>query len=321
MRRITFDPATLDADDRAWFNDWLARAADATAKFVTAWERWYAHERGLPPPGGTAGTGSPPRAPRFNADIWTEFKNRFLETRFGNKCVYCETANPVRWPVEVEHFRPKGEVGFRTAQGSIARARTRDSANAEIDHPGYFWLAYNWRNLLPCCKRCNSGKGKNTQFPITKGYLFLRQLSAADGDAFARATASTLWPGWYYCAPEDLDLVEEPQLVNPCLEDPATHITFGLKGIEAGVTEKGRCTIQTFDLADEGLRQQRQKAQEDGIMNYLFLLTAFKKTGSTIEDAKKEALKKLTAESASLEYSAAVLSAIPVYWKQLDPGG
>jgi hypothetical protein len=45
----------------------------------------------------------------------------------------------------------------------------------EFEHPGYYWLAYEWTNLLPSCYDCNSfrrhgtmkaGPGKNERFPV-----------------------------------------------------------------------------------------------------------------------------------------------------------
>ena len=48
------------------------------------------------------------------------------------------------------------------------------------DHPGYYWLVYNWKNLLPACTHCNQYRiarprwresintrgGKSTHFPV-----------------------------------------------------------------------------------------------------------------------------------------------------------
>lgn len=322
MLKINFDPDQLEPEDRKWWDAWLKRATDATARHIAAWEAWYVSKTrpgdaaaGINPGGGLK---KPPTRPNFNDAIWTEFKNQLLVKIFGNKCSYCETANPIRWPVEVEHYRPKGDVGYRSGDGAIAKARTKDAADQDIDHPGYFWLAYNWKNLLPCCKRCNSGKGKNTQFPTGKGYIFLRKLKAGD-DALTRASASTIWKGWYYAAPEDLDPVEDPLLINPYLEDPADHITFGIKGIAASKTPKGEYSIATFDLADQDLREQRQRAQEMGLLSYMFLLQSFRAIGDSLDIAREKALKKMEQDRRNLEYSAAVFDALPVLWKQLAP--
>lgn len=60
-----------------------------------------------------------------------------LHQLFHGKCAYCESDYHSQAPVDIEHYRPKAEV-------------TEDKA-----HPGYWWLAANWDNLLPSCIDCN----------------------------------------------------------------------------------------------------------------------------------------------------------------------
>jgi hypothetical protein len=79
---------------------------------------------------------------------------------FYGKCAYCETDIVGYQHGDVEHFRPKAGV--------------TDEGDLPIDeHPGYYWLAYDWRNLLPSCEKCNqpseiSGRkvGKHNRFPV-----------------------------------------------------------------------------------------------------------------------------------------------------------
>ncbi|ADL02219.1 HNH endonuclease [Brevundimonas subvibrioides] len=59
-----------------------------------------------------------------------------MERLFHGKCAYCESRYDITAPVDIEHFRPKGEV-----EGEI--------------HTGYWWLAADWENLLPSCIDCN----------------------------------------------------------------------------------------------------------------------------------------------------------------------
>lgn len=82
--------------------------------------------------------------------LWSEAKvKKFLyESQYG-KCCYCERTRD-KIEVDVEHFRPKAEV-----------------EEAE-DHPGYWWLAYSWENLLIACKKCNQ-KYKKSKFPLKQG--------------------------------------------------------------------------------------------------------------------------------------------------------
>jgi hypothetical protein len=324
MRKIDFDPPkTLQPGDQEWWNDWSVRARKAIEKQIAGWEAWTMArqaEATAPPPPGTKA--APKKPPRFNEDLWTEFKDRLLKSVFGNKCAYCESSKPARWPVHVEHFRPKGAVEYRKeGDETLYPAKTIDPDGKEIDHPGYFWLAYNWRNLLPSCSHCNTGNGKNAQFPISEGkpYVFLRKVTPADGDMYARAFPSPTWKGMYYLAPEDLNDVEDPLLLNPCVQKPSEHIRFGVGGVATGLTPQGKHSMDVFDLRDEDLRQERQEAQESGLTKYLILMVGYKTQGKPFDKARELALKNLDDERASMEYSAAVLDTLPAYWNTLAP--
>ena len=87
---------------------------------------------------------------RHFKNIWSDPKvKKFLyESQYG-KCCYCERTQDKR-ATDVEHFRPKVEV-----------------EEAE-DHPGYWWLAYSWRNLLIACKIC-SQEYEKSKFPLKPG--------------------------------------------------------------------------------------------------------------------------------------------------------
>jgi hypothetical protein len=63
-----------------------------------------------------------------------------LNKHFGFKCAYCESFYGATAPPDVEHYRPKGEIvdGKHTLR------------------PGYYWVAVEWKNLLPSCRDCNS---------------------------------------------------------------------------------------------------------------------------------------------------------------------
>jgi hypothetical protein len=74
----------------------------------------------------------------------------FLLALTSGKCAYCESVILNTHPGEVEHFRPKGRV--RGRDGKVEKVTI---GGAETEHPGYWWLAYAWSNLLPCCIDCN----------------------------------------------------------------------------------------------------------------------------------------------------------------------
>src|ERR1035441_2039073 len=85
-------------------------------------------------------------SPPVNTRVYGALKACLIEY-FGGKCAYCESEfTSVAWG-DVEHYRPK-----RSVMGE--------------KHPGYYWLAYDPRNLLPSCQKCNQGSGKRNYFPI-----------------------------------------------------------------------------------------------------------------------------------------------------------
>ena len=148
---------------------------------------------------------------------------------FYDKCSYCE------WPLarvdwDVDHYRPKGRV--REVPG----------------HPGYYWLAYDWSNLLPACVRCNRPRrglpdrdgtraretaGKADQFPLAGGSI--------------RAHTS-----------RDNLALEKPLLLNPTIHNPEEHITFDPKsGAPIPKTDEGEESIRIYNLDSSELNRQR----------------------------------------------------------------
>ncbi len=65
----------------------------------------------------------------------------------NKKCGYCERRRDVNRESDIDHFRPKAEVTMAP------------------DHTGYWWLAYEWKNLLFSCRHCNQSYKVN-HFPI-----------------------------------------------------------------------------------------------------------------------------------------------------------
>ncbi len=122
-------------------------------------------------------------------------------------------------------------------------------------HPGYFWLAYDWDNLLPSCILCNQLNRTPTNELIGKGNRF--------PTVGQHATA----PG------EDLE-AEQPLLLNPLKDDPAEHLVLDpTTGILGGKTEKGKTTIAVLGLNREGLLTYRKQTYQNVIRDYAFWLT------------------------------------------------
>ncbi|MBW3128783.1 hypothetical protein [Hymenobacter profundi] len=124
------------------------------------------------------------------------------------KCCYCEGKLLAVGYGEVEHYRPKN--GFK--QGP----------NLPLEKPGYYWLAYEWDNLLFTCKRCNGGHKRN-YFPLA---------NHPSGRAYSHHDALTQ---------------EQPLLLHPVYDDPAIHIGFR-RAVAVAKTSRGQATIQLCGL-------------------------------------------------------------------------
>jgi hypothetical protein len=175
--------------------------------------------------------------PALRESIWQDFKKRVLRFTDNGRCVYCEGLYEPGAFSDAEHYAPKGMV-------------TQD--RQEVNHPGYYWLAYEWQNLLLSCKKCNSKHedldnncshdGKFCEFPVAK-----RRSSHPCDD-------SAKW--W-----ENL-LAEDPLLFHPYYDNPEEHFKAGKMGVLCGKTQKGRVTVEICHLNRRELRSDRIREEE-----------------------------------------------------------
>ena len=163
-----------------------------------------------------------------------------LHALFHGKCAYCESFFDATAPVDVEHFRPKGRL-------------SEDSM-----HPGYWWLAADWDNLLPSCIDCNRRR---------------RQTRATlDGAPMAESSGKQdLFPmDGAYIASHDVDIAaERPLLLNPCRDDPAQHLAFrvlpdpllalALPLDATDTPQRGAAAIRVYGLNRLALVQERTR--------------------------------------------------------------
>lgn len=127
-----------------------------------------------------------------------------LKSAFNGKCAYCESKILHVAPPDIEHFRPKGEV-------------------AEDDtHPGYWWLASDWENLLLSCRDCNASR-YHTVLEAKAGALASAVVLAGKHCSFPVNGA--------YRAMSDAEnhLDEDPLLIDPTTKDPQHHLTWSLE--------------------------------------------------------------------------------------------
>ena len=142
-----------------------------------------------------------------------------------DKCAYCES-RPIRSRGQVEHFRPTS--GWKHTKGG------------QLMKPGYFWLAYEWSNLLFSCEMCNDQGHKGNLFPLAGGST--------------RATPDVTGTS-----------NESPLLINPYDEKPDDHIEWNTDIPKPKKqSAKGRTTIDVFGLdRDVLLMDDRRGLLED----------------------------------------------------------
>lgn len=151
-----------------------------------------------------------------------------LNNLYNNKCGFCE-AKRKSATLQIEHFRPRNYRKNNT-------------------HTGYPWLSYEWSNLLLACSHCNSKK--SSWFPISSSNKRVANQPSDRKDW--RADAKIM-------------LDEEALLLNPELDEPSEHLEVSPEDYEIkGITEKGKKSIEVYDLNREILHLEwRKKAIDD----------------------------------------------------------
>jgi uncharacterized protein (TIGR02646 family) len=211
---------------------------------------------------------------KFNDDLYKQQRSTLLRL-FHNKCAYCESYVGGDQPGDVDHFRPKGRIQI-------------DVASAPRYLPGYYWLAYEARNLLIACDMCNRSF-KREKFPIL--------------DEACRARK----PGE--------ELKEQPSLFDPTIDEPSQHLVFSpVTGALAARDSdlRGQATIDTLGLNRETLMNLRKNAYRQTRLNLNALLTHWI-SGGEFSDHSLQELHKV--KSGDAEY------ALACRWACRDLGG
>jgi hypothetical protein len=211
MNSVDFDPGRLTGEDAQWWEKWSRRAEQALTELKRRRRLGEAIE--------------------FNDQIYGDLKRWMYEKVFGKRCAYCQGKAGGQAFIRGEHWRPKLQV--TQDDDGTARPVVRDG----VEHPGYWWLAYEWTNLLPSCERCNNVKA--TRFPVAVEHVF----GPGDDETV-----------------EVLDGRERPLLLHPLRgEDPANHLEFDQFGgiIASHESPLGAETIRVLDLGRGDLVEER----------------------------------------------------------------
>jgi uncharacterized protein (TIGR02646 family) len=145
-------------------------------------------------------------------------KNALLKAQH-DKCCFCESkVSPIAYG-DVEHYRPK--AGYR------------QNADDTLGRPGYYWLAYEWSNLLFCCQMCNQ-RFKRNLFPLVDPG---RRAETHHGDLSS----------------------EQPLFLHPGIDDPALFLDFREEYLFAiDENPRGASTIEALGLNREPLARMRR---------------------------------------------------------------
>lgn len=164
-----------------------------------------------------------------------------LRKHFGIKCIYCEASPIATSTFRIDHYRPKKNI-------------------KNVIHTGYYWLAYEWSNLLQTCQLCNGVKSNN--FPLKAGSVRVDDTIVDITDEKIRLP--TISP-----------LADEKRLLlNPELDEVEKHFTFKPDGIIESDTEEGSKSIECYGLKRGDLIFFRKKIRDEYLSDIKhFLIT------------------------------------------------
>lgn len=247
MIRITFTEPN-DPTKRTAFRQWLADCVAKQAALNQTVSDWIDYWAQVP----AAATKEEQKQldknkkdakPKVEAAIYSGQKNNYsaLDGLFRGKCAYCETEIYQSSSGDIEHFRPKGNVKDLASGKTVSVT----IGGQEIEHPGYYWLAYDPQNLLFSCELCNRPNkqrtsdnrtiGKHDYFPVETNFR-----AALPGE----------------------EANESPSFINPLSQDPndlpENHLEVDPTGVLAYKTERGRKCIEMLGLNERHLPDYRR---------------------------------------------------------------
>ncbi len=178
-----------------------------------------------------------------------------LKQIYHNKCAYCETS-------------------LTTTRGEIDQFRPKSKVTENKKHLGYYWLVFEWSNLLLLCPVCN--RNKKTHFPIENEINRIYEPILSENPTFTKEL---------FLANKSPLIDEAPLLLNPEIDEPKEHLYFTKDGIIHGKTERGTKTIEILRLNRAALIHNRGKIIKDIdnlLQNSLYLYIQSKKGETSI---------------------------------------
>lgn len=171
---------------------------------------------------------------RINANGTVDFTVRdSLKIIYKNKCAYCEKLSH---KPKIDHHRPKGKV-----------------VGAGNQNNGYYWLCYEWTNLLPSCTDCNSIEAKSSRYPINGNR---NNTHPTHGNPPVTNSTAFIYDSVF-------NATELPLLLHPEYCIPENNFNFDKQGKIIGITPEGLQTVEVLKLDNPDLNGWRRKIYED----------------------------------------------------------
>lgn len=156
---------------------------------------------------------------RFDDKLIRQLRDNLIGV-FSSKCAYCETKVGVSDPGTLDPFRPRnGARGLKKGQYAPMH---------------YWWLFYEWDNMMLSCSMCNQ-KYKRDFFPIEEESRRVQE--GMRGESL---------------------FSEGALLIDPCNENPEEHLSFSEDGTVSAITTKGQVTIDVLGLNRVPLIKDRE---------------------------------------------------------------
>lgn len=164
----------------------------------------------------------------FNGEIDGKLKP-YLHNVFYGKCGYCESKIESPRSGTIDRYRPNNGV------------REKNEYYQDL----YWWLTFEWSNLIYSCKECNQYKGN--YFPV-------------DGKRVLNEN-------------EEFNS-ENRKLLNPYLDEPNDHLEYWTEERDSinASSEEGNQTIELLRLNRTGLVEGRKKARKKIVDNVDLLI-------------------------------------------------
>jgi len=181
------------------------------------------------------------------------YRNSTLEhlvKLYNHKCACCE--RKIGYELEIDHYRPK---------------KARNNGDINFQHSGYYWLTYEWSNLIPLCSSCN--QSKSNYFPLKDNSKRITNHN--------HLLANNIY---------NLQTYEEPLFINPEIElQPEKHFKYLPDGKVEGRTLEGKTVVKFYNL------NSRTKVRERRYVIASYILKIRTAIGEYFENQNNDILK------------------------------